>query len=527
MKIDLSAPMLDREAPSRAPNPDGDLLRERGRAFDAAIREAAPTRAEPAPRENPDAEGEAAPGDEKAARRAAARQTLSEGVETKNETPDADTREADATQDGEPPVRPLHSLLGLLNPAAEPRPAAEPQADAEGEAEGDDTAMRALPNGAPDDEAEPGLVTGEKGRGLRLDVLRMETHFEPRQDGMILMEPEAAAPGEGARPAADLPAGKAETGPARSDAAALLAGLGERTARSADGRARVAGAEAPTASRTGAQAAAETGGGDDEDASAGVPMRFDEALAQLSGRGRTAGDGSAHDGARGERRGEKAREAASAATRPTTDVAPADKSLATAALPAAGTAGLGLAPQIADRMLEVLGEPATRPGSGSQTPANEPHLRMRAGGAALKTLTIQLKPEHLGTLDVSMRLTEGRLTVELAASRADTAVLLAEDRGALRQLLERAGFSLDDAAISVVAKDAQPNTPRAGEGASPGGDDTRRSDNPSGAPAGGFSRGEGGGGEGGRGEPRPSLQPGRAEGEGRETAQRSRSSTYL
>lgn len=108
---------------------------------------------------------------------------------------------------------------------------------------------------------------------------------------------------------------------------------------------------------------------------------------------------------------------------------------------------------------------------------------MRAGGAALKTLTIQLKPEHLGTLDVSMRLSEGRLTVELAASRADTAVLLAEDRGALRQLLERAGFSVDDAAITVIAKDIQPNATRAADGsASSGNGDNSGSGASSGQP---------------------------------------------
>lgn len=124
-------------------------------------------------------------------------------------------------------------------------------------------------------------------------------------------------------------------------------------------------------------------------------------------------------------------------------------------------AGAGLptlSTQVAGRIVDAFsgvfsgGTAPTR----SEASSHEAQLRLRAGGAVLKTLTIQLQPEHLGTLNISMSLKDGQLTLEMAANRAETARLLSQDRGALRSILEKAGFSIDDAAIAIVSRDAPP-----------------------------------------------------------------------
>lgn len=475
MKIDLSPPIPDREPSFKTAPRDDDARRDQGRAFDAAIREA-----KPAPRD------EAKPGaSAKAANDAPASQTPASVTKTEagagraEETakPSTDTASEPAT-DGAPTAeskdagdqRPLQSLLGLLTQATAPANGGEKASQPDEQA-----VTRTL---IPDGEAQEGESDAAQalsgGKSVRLDVLKMETHFEPHQDGMVLVRSDEAAK------AAVADEAKADV----SEAATVLAGLVDKkagkvtsdasaaNARSAELRAKT---DAVIAKDAVSKESASTQAASGDEAS--LPVRFDEALARLSGGGSSGGE--ADDGRR-DRRGE-ARAAAADMPSRVSDPQPT-RTLDVGAAALGGAGGLGLATQIADRMLEVLGEPAARPASTSGQDAQE-HLRMRAGGAALKTLTIQLKPEHLGTLDVSMRLSEGRLTVELAASRADTAVLLAEDRGALRQLLERAGFSVDDAAITVIAKDIQPNATRAADGsASSGNGDNSGSGASSGQP---------------------------------------------
>ena len=89
------------------------------------------------------------------------------------------------------------------------------------------------------------------------------------------------------------------------------------------------------------------------------------------------------------------------------------------------------------------------------TPSAAPseNVRLRAGGAALKTLQIQLQPENLGTLDVTMKLVGGQLAIHLAASEASTALALKDDADGLRKLLTKAGFDIDEAAITISTRD--------------------------------------------------------------------------
>ncbi|WP_019996947.1 flagellar hook-length control protein FliK [Aureimonas ureilytica] len=522
MKIDLSPPKTDREPAIKSAPQDNGARRDQGRAFDAAIRDAKPPQRDAASGQDA-AKPDAAAGPQKTpakspepkAETGGASASVAANASEDTSTVSADETAADETKTDETATdgkdaRSLQSLLGLLTQAA--------AASAKDKAPSKDEDAHVARTLVPDDKAaqiDPDAAEElSGGKAVRLDVLKMETHFEPHQDGMVLVRADAETEKAAAEAAATKQAKGAGKG-AADETASLLAGLADKKS------AQIAAKDASDTSRAGEAKDAKdakdttTAGSDGE---AELPVRFDEALARLSGRGRTSG-GSGGDaaGGRGDRREAAADAAARSADASTT------KTKDVAANPAlAGAGGLGLATQIADRMLEVLGEPAARPAPSAGTDSQE-HLRMRAGGAALKTLTIQLKPEHLGTLDVSMRLSEGRLTVELAASRADTAVLLSEDRGALRQLLERAGFSVDDAAITVVAKDIQPNATRAADGsAGTGGGDGSGGGTSSGQT---FREGsESRGGEGGRS---PRREEGGAPAGRDETPARARSSTYL
>lgn len=519
MKIDLSPPKTDREPAIKSAPQDNGARRDQGRAFDAAIRDAKPPQRDAASGQDAGkADASAVP--QKAPAKSPEPQVETDGASAAaaaNASEDTSTVSADATAtdetetdetatDGKDACS-LQSLLGLLTQAAaasakDKAPSKDDDAHVARTLVPDDKAAQIAPDAADE-------LSG--GKAVRLDVLKMETHFEPHQDGMVLVRADVETEKAAAEAAATKQAKGAGKGTA-DETASLLAGLADKKS------AQIAAKDASDTSRAGEAKAAKDAKDTKNAGSEGeaeLPVRFDEALARLSGRGRTSGGDAA--GGRGERReaaADAAARSADASTTKTKDV--------TVNPALAGTGGLGLATQIADRMLEVLGEAAARPAPSAGADSQE-HLRMRAGGAALKTLTIQLKPEHLGTLDVSMRLSEGRLTVELAASRADTAVLLSEDRGALRQLLERAGFSVDDAAITVVAKDIQPNATRAADGSAGTGGGEGSGGGASSGQA--FREGsESRGGEGGRSPRREDARPST----GRDEAPaRARSSTYL
>ncbi|HEX2020022.1 MAG TPA: flagellar hook-length control protein FliK, partial [Aurantimonas sp.] len=99
--------------------------------------------------------------------------------------------------------------------------------------------------------------------------------------------------------------------------------------------------------------------------------------------------------------------------------------------------------------------------SGSEAEGN---LRLRAGGAALKTIQIQLQPAHFGKLDVTMKLVDGHLAIQLLASEPETVMRLKDDTDGLKSLLSQSGFTVDEAAISIALRD--PGQPRGG--AAPG-----------------------------------------------------------
>ncbi|MBB3996395.1 flagellar hook-length control protein FliK [Aureimonas pseudogalii] len=483
MKIELAPVAVEKDpVGSRSSGRDESARNTQGEAFDKAVRGAA---ARPAKADGQGAGPRAAAADASPKDVAAADDTAVDDTASAGETDPV----ADGTATAQPDaaaadIRALQSLLGLIGLAAT-LPA---QASAPAGAATPQEPSTEKPVATPDADAAvsvPADAASEKVKALRLDVLRMETHFEPHQDGMVLVTTAGKADATGLA-AESAPGGLAVA--AASTPGNELAALLSAPARSSGREAAAAKDAASSASATEGRAEAPR-------------LSFDEALAQLGqGAGERSGSGGSGQSSRD---GSNAAQTALADLDLRADVRTADASSLTG--PGASLAGgqANLAGQVAGRILEALG--TSVPSSGAPAPQpGEAHVRMRAGGAALKTLTIQLQPEHLGTLEVSMRLNEGKLTLELSASQADTAVLLADDRGTLRAVLEHAGFSVDDAAITVVTRDAVASAARSSDaGTSSGGGSDSRS--PS---SGGQSRGgDAGTGEGSRQSPERRSAP--------------------
>lgn len=130
--------------------------------------------------------------------------------------------------------------------------------------------------------------------------------------------------------------------------------------------------------------------------------------------------------------------------------------------------------QVASAVTNALADLRPVPG----TVGDDGRLHLRAGGAALKTIQIQLQPEQLGKLDVTMRLVDGQLAIHLVASKAETALRLKDDAEGLKTLLSKAGFSVDDAAISIAVRDpATQRSPSALPSANAGADGGGRTGN--------------------------------------------------
>ncbi|MBO0661245.1 flagellar hook-length control protein FliK [Jiella sp. MQZ9-1] len=131
---------------------------------------------------------------------------------------------------------------------------------------------------------------------------------------------------------------------------------------------------------------------------------------------------------------------------------------AAAAAAAAPQASAGR--QVVDAVAAALAEMG--PGASSADPASR--TRMRAGGAALKTIQIQLSPEQLGKVNVTLKLIEGNLAVHIETSEPETALRLKDDTEGLTTLLKSAGFNVDEASITLAATDGSVDQIRDGRG---------------------------------------------------------------
>ncbi|MEF2071735.1 flagellar hook-length control protein FliK [Consotaella aegiceratis] len=308
---------------------------------------------------------------------------------------------------------------------------------------------------------------------LKVDVVHMETHFEPNADQAVVLENASSARNLSVRAGDAQQAGalagamtdETESDDAPSDITKTLATLGRSEEAAVDG-------DQPARARTVEGAAVRTA---EVDQSAKTRARnTTEASAQLSDKpavkpdtvvqnGATGGGAQPETGSGNEEASEGSlREKAPVSDTPrtagqakdgasTTSTSTSTTKAVNASLETVVSGDNALTTQVANRIISAL-NPTGR-AEVAQRPQSETGLALKAGGAALKTMLIQLQPEHLGQLEVSMRLVDGELSVELAASEPETAQHLANDRDSLRKLLQGAGFSLDDASIKIVARD--------------------------------------------------------------------------
>ncbi|KQT82443.1 flagellar hook-length control protein FliK [Aurantimonas sp. Leaf443] len=470
MKVQTWTPMPDfAPEPGRAGKGGADY----GDQFDRAVRAASKEPAGETPSAEPDERAERKP--EKAAKpherpesrgpvrapsghaarpdgTSKGRETIARDDGTKAEL-DQEADEASAT-----PVDPLN-LGQVISSLATVRPPAQGGRDVEGEEPQGSAAMPVLGDEAGTGE---GAAEGTGARGtVRLEVLGMETHFEPTVRDVVLVE--GSAGNDGAEPESqEAPAIKLSFDEVlqrldRSVPAAAAqitlpaapgAGIPRETGLSpgAPARARLrAGEEIPKldrASEIAGEAAQSVAAG--EDALPAPEDRTEMPLPRVAATRREDGEGAPRRSA--------ALEAAAASG---ADEAGTGRLAATTtggtSTPLAGIASL--TSQVAGRVIDSFGGAGGFAQRQADLPSGQTHLRMQAGGAALKTLTIQLQPEDLGRLDVSMRLIDGKLTLEVAATERHTAQVLASDREGLRKLLEHAGFSLDDGSIVIQTRD--------------------------------------------------------------------------
>lgn len=110
--------------------------------------------------------------------------------------------------------------------------------------------------------------------------------------------------------------------------------------------------------------------------------------------------------------------------------------------------------KIVDRMVTDL--PAVSPQAGPSSP--DTALPMpRAADKPVRILTLQLDPPDLGAVIVKMRLIGGAVEVRLSADRYETTQMLQQERGALTDVMQSAGYAFDIASIEHSrASDANP-----------------------------------------------------------------------
>lgn len=124
--------------------------------------------------------------------------------------------------------------------------------------------------------------------------------------------------------------------------------------------------------------------------------------------------------------------------------------MAAAVRPETATGGLTALPlpqlqRIAETAIAVAAPAHDRPiVSGDRPPER----------GVVRSLTVALDPAALGGVTVSLRLSGGAMTLEIAAERDETARLIEEDRTLLQGLIE-AG----DSEVEIAAIDVQRNAP--------------------------------------------------------------------
>jgi flagellar hook-length control protein FliK len=144
---------------------------------------------------------------------------------------------------------------------------------------------------------------------------------------------------------------------------------------------------------------------------------------------------------------------------PVTGTTPADQ-------PAANTGSVATTPVLAPGLAATAADPATpatdKSTGGPPQPAAPPpapviqvaSLLRNAAPDQNQVFTMQLKPDHLGTVEVRLDIdAKGHATASFVADRPETVQLLQQDQHHLVQALKQAGVAADPGALSFALKD--------------------------------------------------------------------------
>lgn len=113
--------------------------------------------------------------------------------------------------------------------------------------------------------------------------------------------------------------------------------------------------------------------------------------------------------------------------------------------------------KIVDRMASDLPAVAAPEGKGAAEALTQENAKV-AESRPVRMMTLELDPPNLGTVTIKMRLAGDSVEVHLTADRVETTNLLRQERGALSDAMQSAGYSFDIAAIDHTrAQDANLN----------------------------------------------------------------------
>jgi hypothetical protein len=118
--------------------------------------------------------------------------------------------------------------------------------------------------------------------------------------------------------------------------------------------------------------------------------------------------------------------------------------------------------QIADFIASAAGNaagPSASADSSDNAPAAASGQSPDTGAAAtlqpstsmIKTLTLSLEPDSLGTVTVTMRLADSGLDLQLEATKSETTSLIEKDKGSLSDRLQTLGYSVDSLVVKTAA----------------------------------------------------------------------------
>lgn len=128
------------------------------------------------------------------------------------------------------------------------------------------------------------------------------------------------------------------------------------------------------------------------------------------------------------------------------------------------SAGSGNASTPSQQIFDAI-ESAAPPAS-ADTPADSAQTAS-ASLQPVKTISLALTPQNLGSVSIELSLKGGKLDVTVKAAEPETAQLLRRDNGALEKLLQSAGYTVQEVSIQASSQPAQPS--QTGAQTAPGG----------------------------------------------------------